>query len=81
MPLVTVRIREGSLSAAQKESLIQRITDVIVEVEGVPEARNLTWVIIDEMGDGNLGIGGRVVDDAMIANALRAAAGRAPGGE
>jgi 4-oxalocrotonate tautomerase len=58
MPLVNVRIPEGSLSQRRKDLMIKKITDAVVEAEGYEQVRNHTWVIIDEVKEGNWGVGG-----------------------
>ncbi|HXP42690.1 MAG TPA: hypothetical protein VN833_20720 [Candidatus Acidoferrales bacterium] len=37
--------------------MIQKLTDAMVLIEG-EKLRSLTWVVIEEVKDGNLGIGG-----------------------
>jgi 4-oxalocrotonate tautomerase len=36
--------------------MIQKLTDALVSIEG-EKLRSLTWVVIEEVKDGNLGIG------------------------
>lgn len=57
MPLIHVTLVEDVFSAAQKLEMIEKLTDAMVSIEG-EELRSLTWVIIHEIRDGNLGIGG-----------------------
>jgi len=38
--------------------MIQKLTDAMVSVER-EKPRSLTWVVIEEVKDGNLGIGGK----------------------
>jgi 4-oxalocrotonate tautomerase len=62
VPLVNIRVPEGSLSQERKELMIQKVTDAVIEAEGVGEAvRPITWVIIDEVKDGSWGAAGRAV--------------------
>jgi 4-oxalocrotonate tautomerase len=62
MPLVNIRVPEGSLSQKKKERMIQLVTDAVVEAEGFGDAvRPITWVIIDEVKDGSWGAAGRAV--------------------
>lgn len=70
MPLVQIRVPEGSLSQARKELMIRKVTDAVVEAEGYPEARAATWVIIDEVAEGSFGIAGQALRLADIARAL-----------
>ena len=57
MPLVNVKFLEGTLSDSQKRELIEKLTDVIVSVEG-EVVRNATWIMLEEVKSGNLGVGG-----------------------
>ena len=58
MPLIHVTQIENVFSQAQKQEMIQKLTDAMVSIEG-EKLRSLTWVVIEEVKDGNLGIGGR----------------------
>jgi 4-oxalocrotonate tautomerase len=59
MPLVQVSVPAGALSLEQKQQLIAKITDVVVEVEGIPAVRKGTWVHVTEVEDGGWGMGGK----------------------
>jgi 4-oxalocrotonate tautomerase len=61
MPFVNVKTLKGALTDAQKQELHQRITDVMVEVEGRgrPEFRNFVMIMIDELEPQNASMGGR----------------------
>jgi 4-oxalocrotonate tautomerase len=62
MPLVNIRVPEGSLSQEKKDRMIELVTDAVVEAEGYGDAvRPITWVIIDEVKDGSWGASGRAV--------------------
>jgi 4-oxalocrotonate tautomerase len=62
MPLVNIRVPEGSLSQEKKERMIELVTDAVVEAEGLGDAvRPITWVIIDEVKDGSWGAAGQAV--------------------
>jgi len=56
MPIITLE-NAGSLSAEQKEQLIKKLTDVIVDVTGKPAAA--VYVRIDEVPRENFGVGGK----------------------
>jgi 4-oxalocrotonate tautomerase len=59
VPLVNIRVPEGSLSQEKKERMIELVTDAVVEAEGYGDAvRPITWVIIDEVKDGSWGANG-----------------------
>jgi 4-oxalocrotonate tautomerase len=62
VPLVNIRVPEGSLSQEKKERMIALVTDAVVEAEGLGDAvRPITWVIIDEVQEGSWGASGRPV--------------------
>jgi 4-oxalocrotonate tautomerase family enzyme len=64
MPLVHVTVPEGSLSDARKRLMVEKVTAATLEAEGLPDnerTRMLTWVIINEVKDGNWGAGGGIV--------------------
>lgn len=58
VPLIQVTLIENVFSQAQKQAMIQKLTDALVSIEG-EKLRSLTWVVIEEVKDGNLGIGGK----------------------
>jgi 4-oxalocrotonate tautomerase family enzyme len=79
VPLVHVTVPEGSLSDKRKQLMVEKITAARLEAEGLPDnerTRMLTWVIINEVKDGNWGAGGGVVRLEDIARAF----GVGPGG-
>ncbi len=58
MPLVNVHVIENVFTPAQKKEIITKLTDAMVAIEG--EAfRSVTWVKIEEVKEGDWGIGGR----------------------
>jgi 4-oxalocrotonate tautomerase len=58
MPLVEVQLIEGVFDKKQKQQMIQKITDAMVEIEG-ESMRGVTWVRLHEVASGHWGIGGR----------------------
>ncbi len=61
MPLITIEVTGNPVTHEQKQSLISRTTDVIVEtLNKKPEN---TWVIIKEIPKENWGLGGISVAD------------------
>lgn len=73
MPLVHVTVPEGSLSDARKQLMVEKVTAATLEAEGLPNnerTRMLTWVIINEVKDGNWGGGGGIVRLADIGRAF-----------
>ena len=57
MPMINVRLIEGVFTAAQKRSMVEKLTDAMVSIEG-ENMRAVTWVIIDEVKSGDWAIGG-----------------------
>jgi 4-oxalocrotonate tautomerase len=58
MPFTTVKVIEGVFSKEQKAQLIDKITEAMIEVEG-EGMRDLTWVVIEEVKQGDWAIGGK----------------------
>jgi 4-oxalocrotonate tautomerase len=55
MPFVNVKVIEGVFSAAQKQDIVRKVTDAMVEGENM---RPVTWVVVEEVASGDWGIGG-----------------------
>lgn len=60
MPLIQVKLIEGVFSPAQKQQMIQKLTDAMVSIEG-ENMRPVTWVNIEEVKSGEWGIGGQPI--------------------
>jgi 4-oxalocrotonate tautomerase len=75
MPLVNVKLIEGVFDAAQKQEIVERLTDTMVAIEG-ENLREVTWVLIEEVKSGDWGIGGK----ALTTEAVRALAAGSPVG-
>lgn len=60
MPLVTIDIIKDVFTPKQKEQLIAKVTDAVVEVEG-ESLRQVTWVRINEVLGGDWAIGGKAL--------------------
>ena len=58
MPLVTIDVIKDVFTPAQKQDLVQRVTDAMVSVEG-EAMRPVTWVRIMEVEQGDWAIGGQ----------------------
>jgi 4-oxalocrotonate tautomerase len=58
MPLVQVKLIEGVFSQDQKQEIITRLTETMVDIEG-EAMRPVTWVTIEEVNSGEWGIGGK----------------------
>jgi 4-oxalocrotonate tautomerase len=60
MPFVNVKVIEGVFDTAQKQEIIKKLTDTMVEIEG-EALRPVTWVTIDEVRSGDWSIGGKAL--------------------
>ncbi len=61
MPLITVHVLKGALDQSERQTIQQRITDVMVDVEGRGKEafRQYVWVIIEEEEPPNWSVGGQ----------------------
>ena len=57
MPYLDVKLYEGRLDPESTRRLIERLTDVVVEVYG-EAIRDQTWVVLQEIPPERWGIGG-----------------------
>jgi 4-oxalocrotonate tautomerase len=73
MPFVNVKVIEGVFTPAQKQAMVERLTDTMVSIEG-EALRGVTWVVVEEVGSGDWGIGGKALTTADV-KALAATAG------
>ena len=60
MPLINVKLIEGVFSDSQKREMVEKLTDAMVSIEG-ENMREVTWVLIEEVKSGDLGIGGKPI--------------------
>jgi len=58
MPLITIKMFEGELSDSQGKDLIHQVTEAVIPFVG-EKLRGNTWVLIEEIASGALGIGGK----------------------
>jgi 4-oxalocrotonate tautomerase len=58
MPFVNIKLIEGVLSDSQKQEIITKVTDAMVDIEG-ENLRPVTWVLLEEVKSGDWGIGGK----------------------
>jgi 4-oxalocrotonate tautomerase len=65
MPFVNVKVIEGVFSSAQKQDIIRRVTDAMVEIEG-ENMRPVTWVVVEEVMSGDWGVGGAPLHTAEV---------------
>jgi 4-oxalocrotonate tautomerase len=74
MPYVTISTVRGILDATQKKTLLERVTDLLVEVEGQgnPEFRRNVWVRIEEQEPSHWSLGGMQPTPEIIAGTFGA---------
>ena len=65
MPLVTIDVIKDVFTPSQKRELIEKVTDAMVAVEG-EALRGVTWVRVQEIEQGDWGIGGKTLAAADI---------------
>jgi 4-oxalocrotonate tautomerase len=65
MPLINVKLIEGVFSESQKRTIVERLTDTMVSIEG-ENLRPVTWVVIEEVKGGDWAIGGKVLAAADV---------------
>lgn len=69
MPLVDIQLIKGVFTPEQKKTMISKVTDAMVQVEG-EKMRPVTWVRVQEIESGEWAIGG----DPLTAAAVKAMA-------
>ena len=60
MPFVNVKLIKGVFDADQKRTMIEKLTETMVDIEG-EAMRPVTWVTIEEVESGDWGIGGKAL--------------------
>jgi 4-oxalocrotonate tautomerase len=65
MPLINVKVIEGVFSTEQKQEMIQRLTDVMVSIEG-ENMRQVTWCVVEEVQSGDWGIAGNALTTEQV---------------
>jgi len=65
MPLVTIEVIKDVFTPSQKQDLITKVTDAMVSVEG-EAMRGVTWVRVQEIQQGDWGIGGKTLTAADV---------------
>jgi 4-oxalocrotonate tautomerase len=65
MPFANLKIPAGSVTAEQKQQLVEGVTRLYTDLWG-EEARPTTMVLVDEVVDGGWGIGGDVLTLAKL---------------
>jgi 4-oxalocrotonate tautomerase len=60
MPFVQVKLIEGVFDSNQKQDMITKLTEAMVDIEG-EAMRPVTWVTIEEVASGEWAIGGKAL--------------------
>ena len=58
MPYVAVKLIKGVFDDNQKQEMLTRLTETMVDIEG-EAMRPVTWVVVEEVNSGEWGIGGK----------------------
>ena len=65
MPMVKINVIENVFTKEQKREMIEKVTDAMVSIEG-EAMRGVTWVIVEEVKEGDWGIGGQGLTSADV---------------
>jgi 4-oxalocrotonate tautomerase len=65
MPFANLKIPAGTVTAEQKQGLVEQVTKLYTDLYG-EQARPNTMVLVDEVVDGGWGIGGEVLTLAKL---------------
>jgi 4-oxalocrotonate tautomerase len=58
--LIQVKLIEGVFTAPQKQEIVERLTNAMVEIQG-ENLRKVTWCVVEEVASGEWGIGGQTL--------------------
>ena len=64
MPIVHIYTPEGWVSPARKRLMVDKVTQAVVEAEGVPQVKDMTYVVVHDVPDGGWCFQGKVWDKA-----------------
>jgi len=64
MPIINVKLVENVFDSEQKAELIAKITDTVESI--YPGLRDVTFITIDDVHEGDWGIGGKSITDSMV---------------
>jgi 4-oxalocrotonate tautomerase len=65
MPLIQVKLIEIVFAVEQKQEIVRRLSDAMVEIEG-ENMRPVMWCIVEEVGSGDWGIAGNPLTTADV---------------
>ena len=71
MPLINVKVIENVFSPEQKQQIVSRLTDAMVQIEG-EAMRPVTWCVLEEVRSGDWAIGGKPLSTADVQALARA---------
>lgn len=63
MPVVHIYTAEGWVSPARKRLMVENVASAVVAAEGVPEPREVTYVLVHEVPEGAWGYQGVVLGE------------------
>ncbi len=73
MPLIQVRVIKDVFTKEQKRQIIGKLTDAMVSIEG-EALRGVTWCVVEEVEEGDWGIGGKALTAEDVQALARKAA-------
>lgn len=65
MPLINVKVIENVFSPQQKQQIVSRLTDAMVDIEG-EAMRPVTWCVVEEVRSGDWAIEGKPLSTADV---------------
>jgi 4-oxalocrotonate tautomerase len=65
MPFINVKVIEGVFDSRQKQSIVEKLTDAMVSIEG-ENMRSVTWCVVEEVRSGDWGIAGQSLTTAAV---------------
>jgi 4-oxalocrotonate tautomerase len=72
-PFVNIKLIEGVFDAEQKQEMLEKVTETMVEIEG-ESMRGVTWVVLEEVKSGDWAVGGQ----QLTTEAVRSMKGGVP---
>ena len=67
MPLANIKVIKGVFNDAEKQQMIENVTEAMIAVEGEP-LRDKTVVIIEETKSGDWAVGGQPLSTGQVAS-------------
>ena len=65
MPLANIKVIEGVFTDAEKQQMIEKVTEAMIAVEGEP-LRDKTVVIVEQTKSGDWGVGGQPLTTQQV---------------